>query len=184
MSTFIHVLTPSLPSDSIARNVLRSVALSTNSVAASVGPVIQQQLLALSPSPSQFPTSLGTHLGSGLDSQGMAHTPIASSMLSALNDLYNTQSLEGGFHNSSYDPLSFTSMDTSTSQGDHLINSLLSNQSYHDYGTPWNQSFDFSHYINLDPPPVSSESLRMPKHAVGELGPEHSSEPVKAETSP
>lgn len=161
-------------------NVLRSVALSTNSVAASVEPVIQQQFLALSPGQSQFPNGLASHLDPSSHHHALAHTPTTSSMLSALNDSYNTHPLEGGFHNSSYDPLSFTSMDTSTSQADHLINSLPSGQSYHDFGASGNQSYDFSQDINLDPPSSSSEPIHTPEHSVGELA---SDEQIKAETS-
>ena len=70
----ICVLTPVTPSDWIALNVLRNVALSTNSVAASVEPVVQQQFFSLSPMPGQesFPNTT------------MAHTPTTTSMLAAL----------------------------------------------------------------------------------------------------
>lgn len=162
-------------------NVLRSVALSTNSVAASVEPVIQQQFLSLSPGPNQFPGGLGAHLDP--HHHGLAHTPTTSSMLSALNDPYNNHSLESGFHNSSYEPLSFTSMDTSTSQADQLINSLPNGQSYHDFGASSTQNYDFSQDINLDPPSVSSEPLHTPEQQVGDLAPEPSPEQIKAEVS-
>lgn len=62
--------------DWIAVNVLRSVALSTNSVAASVEPVMQQQFFQLSPMPGQ------EHFGSA--AQMMAQTPTTSSMMAAL----------------------------------------------------------------------------------------------------
>jgi regulatory factor X len=74
--------------DWIALNVLRSVALSTNSVAASVEPVIQQQFFTLSPMV-------------GADTSNMMnHTPTTSSMLAALNDPFPAGS----------DPLAYSSV--------------------------------------------------------------------------
>lgn len=67
-------------SDWIAVNVLRNVALSTNSVAASVEPMMHQQYFSLSPMAGQ--ESFGA-----LDvrpSHMMAQTPTTSSMLAAL----------------------------------------------------------------------------------------------------
>ncbi|KAL1659225.1 hypothetical protein GGF50DRAFT_65690 [Schizophyllum commune] len=61
--------------DWISVNVLRTVALSTNSVAASVEPVMQQQFFSMSPMAGQ--ESFGAP---GM----MAHTPTTSSMLAAL----------------------------------------------------------------------------------------------------
>jgi hypothetical protein len=68
-------------SDWIAVSVLRSVALSTNSVAASVEPMMQQQFFSLSPMAGQ------ENFGANLDvrnSNAMAVTPTTSSMLAAL----------------------------------------------------------------------------------------------------
>jgi regulatory factor X len=68
-------------------NVLRSVALSTNSVAASVEPVMQQQFFTLSPMPGQesfSATALEPPPRGGNMSNGMLHTPTTSSMLAAL----------------------------------------------------------------------------------------------------
>lgn len=62
--------------DWIALSVLRSVALSTNSVAASVEPVMQQQFFSLSPMAGQENFGAGGHV--------LAHTPTTSSMLAAL----------------------------------------------------------------------------------------------------
>ncbi|EKM59063.1 uncharacterized protein PHACADRAFT_25186 [Phanerochaete carnosa HHB-10118-sp] len=66
--------------DWIALNVLRNVALSTNSVAASVEPMMQQQFFTLSPMAGQ------ESFGNPLDVRPgmMAHTPTTSSMLAAL----------------------------------------------------------------------------------------------------
>lgn len=67
-------------SDWIALNVLRNVALSTNSVAASVEPMMQQQFFSLSPMAGQ------ESFGNPLDVRPsmMANTPTTSSMLAAL----------------------------------------------------------------------------------------------------
>ncbi|THH11732.1 hypothetical protein EW145_g448 [Phellinidium pouzarii] len=75
--------------DWIALNVLRTVALSTNSVAASVEPVIQQQFFTLSPLQSQDQFAPG----------GSAHTilgdaPTTSSMLAALHDPFGNGPLD------------------------------------------------------------------------------------------
>lgn len=76
-----HFLT--LNSDWIALNVLRAVALSTNSVAASVEPVIQQQFFTLSP-----PMASGDYSGTTGLVPGpiMDHNPASNSILAALND--------------------------------------------------------------------------------------------------
>ncbi|PVF93725.1 hypothetical protein CPB86DRAFT_818571 [Serendipita vermifera] len=68
--------------DWIALNVLRAVALSTNSVAASVEPVIQQQFFSLSP-----PMAAGTEYAAtaGMGGAIMDHTP-TNSILAALNE--------------------------------------------------------------------------------------------------
>jgi regulatory factor X len=65
--------------DWIALNVLRAVALSTNSVAASVEPVIQQQFFSLSP-PTEYAATAGMGGASIMD-----HTP-TNSILAALNE--------------------------------------------------------------------------------------------------
>ena len=68
-------------SDWIALNVLRAVALSTNSVAASVEPVIQQQFFTISP-----PMGSGQDYVPGMGGNViMDHTP-TNSILAALND--------------------------------------------------------------------------------------------------
>ncbi|KIO29528.1 hypothetical protein M407DRAFT_70388 [Tulasnella calospora MUT 4182] len=98
--------------DWIALNVLRSVALSTNSVQASVEPVMQPQYLALSPMPGQEFTGTATSTGnavlpthahhSSLTAQLMDHTPTTTSMLAALQDFNGTQqgtsSTQGAHH--------------------------------------------------------------------------------------
>jgi regulatory factor X len=74
-------------------NVLRSVALSTNSVAASVEPVMQQQFFTLSPMPGQESFSVASLEPPPRAQNGMLHTPTTSSMLAALqNDAFPVDS--------------------------------------------------------------------------------------------
>ncbi|KAL1747446.1 hypothetical protein HDZ31DRAFT_31838 [Schizophyllum fasciatum] len=90
--------------DWISVNVLRTVALSTNSVAASVEPVMQQQFFSMSPMAGQ--ESFGAP---GM----MAHTPTTSSMLAALqNESFPGGPLDAqtGFSADAYASLSY--MDT------------------------------------------------------------------------
>jgi regulatory factor X len=65
-------------------NVLRQVALSTNSVAASVEPVMQQQYFTLSPMAGQEHFSGNLDVPPPRPMNGMIHTPTTSSMLAAL----------------------------------------------------------------------------------------------------
>lgn len=69
--------------DWIAVNVLRNVALSTNSVAASVEPMMQQQYFSLSPMAGQESFS-SLDVSRPPSHMGMAQTPTTSSMLAAL----------------------------------------------------------------------------------------------------
>ncbi|CAE6461602.1 unnamed protein product [Rhizoctonia solani] len=96
--------------DWIALNVLRTVALSTNSVAASVEPVIQQQFFTMSPmgdqdnlAPPDFANAMDTRMQSHL-------TPTTSSMLAALNDSFpaSLDASASAFHHSGpYDNMGF-----------------------------------------------------------------------------
>ncbi|CAK5262719.1 unnamed protein product [Mycena citricolor] len=156
--------------DWIAVNVLRSVALSTNSVAASVEPVMQQQFFTLSP-------MAGQETFGSLEvrpSHMMAHTPTTSSMLAALqNDPFPQGSLDPsstGF-SSDYGALSY--MDTSPTQDDSLPAVHNSSMSFGDFSNPAN-SFDvsgFSSELALHSSTPGSES-------------ENDVEPVKAEPQP
>lgn len=95
--------------DWISVNVLRTVALSTNSVAASVEPVMQQQFFSMSPMPGQ--ESFGA---AGM----MAHTPTTSSMLAALqSETFASGALDAqaGFGADAYASLSY--MDTPGAPG-------------------------------------------------------------------
>lgn len=93
-------------------NVLRSVALSTNSVAASVEPVMQQQFFTLSPMAGQ--ESFGAHLDVNRPPT-MLHTPTTSSMLAALQaDSFGVDSFGGDFVLPSY-------MDTSPAAPDDAM---------------------------------------------------------------
>jgi hypothetical protein len=128
-----------LSSDWIAVNVLRSVALSTNSVAASVEPVMQQQFFSLSP-------MAGQENFNGMDVRPqhlMAHTPTTSSMLAALqNDTFPSGSLDPStstFNSDAYGSMSY--MDTSTTQDSSLQNVHSSDLAFPDFSVPGN-SFD------------------------------------------
>jgi regulatory factor X len=118
-------------------NVLRSVALSTNSVAASVEPVMQQQFMSLSPMAGQ--ESFGQHLDVNRG-QAMLHTPTTSSMLAALQaDSFAVDSFAADFVLPSY-------MDTSPAAPDDVMPGSLSQSSgmsFHDFAGSSN-AFDVS----------------------------------------
>lgn len=155
-------------SDWIAVNVLRSVALSTNSVAASVEPVMQQQFFSLSPMAGQ--DSFGS-----LDARPqhlMAHTPTTSSMLAALqHDSYGSGSLD---HTSSFGPDAYGSMsymDTTSNQDDALGSGHQSGLSFSDF-TGSGGGFDVS---------FSAQDLGMNAPVTPASEGEHESDPVKSE---
>ncbi|CCM02491.1 uncharacterized protein FIBRA_04592 [Fibroporia radiculosa] len=159
--------------DWIALNVLRSVALSTNSVAASVEPVMQQQFFL-------SPMSGHENFGQSLDvnHSAMSHTPTTSSMLAALQqDTFGNGSLDptsGAFGADTFSSLAF--MDTSPTQEDSLPVHSSSVQ-FSDYVST-SSAFDtaaFTHEIGIHsasgtPPSTGSE-------------PDNSPEPVKSEAS-
>ncbi|KAL0579697.1 hypothetical protein V5O48_002327 [Marasmius crinis-equi] len=124
--------------DWIAVNVLRSVALSTNSVAASVEPMMQQQFFSLSP-------MAGQENFNSLDVRPqhlMAHTPTTSSMLAALqNDPFPAGSIDpsASFNSDGYGGLSY--MDTSAANDASLPNVHSSDLAFNDFSSSVN-SFD------------------------------------------
>ncbi|KAJ8086643.1 hypothetical protein AAF712_001975 [Marasmius tenuissimus] len=124
--------------DWIAVNVLRSVALSTNSVAASVEPMMQQQFFSLSP-------MAGQENFNSLDVRPqhlMAHTPTTSSMLAALqSDTFPAGSIDpsASFNSDAYNGLSY--MDTTASNDAPLSNVHSSDLSFGDFSSSVN-SFD------------------------------------------
>jgi regulatory factor X, other len=115
--------------------VLRSVALSINSVAASVEPVMQQQFFSLSP-------MAGQENFNSMDVRPppFAHTPTTSSMLAALqNDFPSSlDPANGGFSDNGYGY-----MDTSAPQDDTLPAVHASGLAFPDFSAPGN-SFDVS----------------------------------------
>ncbi|KIP10624.1 hypothetical protein PHLGIDRAFT_115381 [Phlebiopsis gigantea 11061_1 CR5-6] len=145
--------------DWIALNVLRNVALSINSVAASVEPVMQQQFFSLSPMAGQ------DNFGNPLDVRPglIAHTPTTSSMLAALQADNFGGSLDAS---SSFGHDAFASMtfvDTAGTPDDSLaLNG--SGLSFSDY-VSGPSGFDVSGFTHPDmglgasgtPPPTSSE---------------------------
>jgi regulatory factor X, other len=142
------------------------VALSTNSVAASVEPVMQQQFFTLSPMPGQESFS-----AIDVRPQHMiAHTPTTSSMLAALQqDPFPTPSLDptsSAFNSDAYGSLSY--MDTSASQDDSGHSSGLSFPDFPGAGN----AFDVGGF----PPP----ELGMNSGASSNES-DHDPEPVKTE---
>ncbi|OBZ76593.1 Transcription factor RFX3 [Grifola frondosa] len=147
--------------DWIALNVLRNVALSTNSVAASVEPVMQQQFFTLSPMPGQ------ESFGNPLDVRPhpvMAHTPTTSSMLAALQADNFGGSLDPtstAFGSDAFGSLSY--MDTTSPQDDLPVHS--SALTFPDY-VSGSSAFDVAAFTPQDlgisasgtPPSASSES--------------------------
>jgi len=152
--------------DWIAVNVLRSVALSTNSVAASVEPVMQQQFFTLSP-------MAGQENFNSMDVRPqhlMAHTPTTSSMLAALqNDPFPAGGLDpsSSAFNSDYGTLSY--MDTSASQDDSLPAVHQSSLSFGDFSGSGNTFDGFP------------QDLGMHSSATPSSDPENDPEPVKTE---
>jgi regulatory factor X len=157
--------------DWIAVNVLRSVALSTNSVAASVEPVMQQQFFSLSP-------MVGQESFNAMDVRPqhlMANTPTTSSMLAALqNDPFPAGSLDPSastFNSDAYGSLSY--MDTSSSQENPLPN-VQADLSFPDFSNSGN---------GFDVPGAFSQDMGMAASATPGSEPEHTgdSEGVKTE---
>ncbi|KAF8165338.1 hypothetical protein B0H34DRAFT_762477 [Crassisporium funariophilum] len=156
--------------DWIAVNVLRSVALSTNSVAASVEPVMQQQFFSLSPMAGQ--ESFGSM--DGRPQHLMAHTPTTSSMLAALqHDSYGSGSLDpssSAFNTDAYGSMSY--MDTSAAQDDGLGSGHQAGLSFSDFAGS-GSSFDVSSF--------SSQDLGINSSATPSSESDHEQEPVKSE---
>ncbi|KAF8914620.1 hypothetical protein CPB85DRAFT_1375413 [Mucidula mucida] len=153
--------------DWIAVNVLRSVALSTNSVAASVEPVMQQQFFSLSP-------MAGQENFNSMDVRPQhLMTPTTSSMLAALqNEPFSNNSMDGsssGFTPDGYSSLSY--MDTSPNQDDGHSSGLP----FGDFSGSGN-TFDVSNFTPQDLGMQSSTPSSEPDGVSGEP------EPVKAET--
>lgn len=146
-------------------NVLRSVALSTNSVAASVEPVMQQQFFSLSPMAGQ------ENFGS-MDVRPqhmMAHTPTTSSMLAALQqEPFPNGSMDptsSAYNADAYGSLSY--MDTSAPHDDSLPSVHQSGMSFPDFSGNGN-TFDVSGFNMSSSSTPGSE-------------PDHDAEPVKTE---
>lgn len=146
--------------DWIAVNVLRSVALSTNSVAASVEPVMQQQFFTLSP-------MAGQENFNAMDVRPQhLMTPTTSSMLAALqNDPFPAGSLDPASNGFNTDAFSY--MDTATQE-----DPAQSGLSFSDFsgGGP---SFDVSAF--------SSQDLNMQTSVAPGTESEHEPEAVKTE---
>jgi regulatory factor X len=136
-------LKPLLHSDWIAVNVLRNVALSTNSVAASVEPVMQQNFF-----------SLGADGGYGSmevrPQNMMAHTPTTSSMLAALQQEPYGPSLDAtgsAYNPDGYGPMAY--MDTGANHDDPLGSTHQSGLSFSDFTSPGG-TFDVPSFASQD----------------------------------
>ncbi|KAI0068866.1 hypothetical protein BV25DRAFT_1924986 [Artomyces pyxidatus] len=134
--------------DWIALNVLRNVALSTTSVAASVEPVMQQHFFTLSPMIGQ--EAFGNNMDSRSSHHLMNHTPTTSSMLAALQqEPYPSGSLDAAsaaYNTDNYGLPAY--MDTSASQDDPL-SVHQSGLSFSDYANSGN-AFDVTAFTPQD----------------------------------
>jgi regulatory factor X len=152
--------------DWIALNVLRNVALSTNSVAASVEPAMQQraqqqqphQFLALSPGGSSFAASSHSAIHPH-HSQMMAHTPTTASIIAAMGDPFGPSSglgLGAGMGPFAFDPMSFSTAGAGA----------------FDFGGPSQMSLDVQHTGSalVETSPNGGDSvMSSPNHRGGEI---------------
>ncbi|KAF8450724.1 hypothetical protein L210DRAFT_3609019 [Boletus edulis BED1] len=149
--------------DWIAVNVLRNVALSTNSVAASVEPVMQQQFFSLSPMAGQE---------SFTPSEARPQHATTSSMLAALqHDPFPTGALDAsasGFNSDAYGGLNY--MDTSVSPEDSIPSVHQAGLAFSEYATA--NTFDVT--------PFSTQDLSLSGHA---SEPERETDTIKAEAA-
>lgn len=155
--------------DWIAVNVLRNVALSTNSVAASVEPVMQQQFFSLSP-------MAGQETFASIESRPqhmMAHTPTTSSMLAALQQSsFDASSLDptgSAFGPDPYGSMSY--MDAAANQDDGLGSGHQSGI-FSDFGGS-GSTFDVSNFASQD---IGLSSAVTPASES-----DHETDPVKTE---
>ncbi|QRV87638.1 RFX-like transcription factor daf-19 [Ceratobasidium sp. AG-Ba] len=150
--------------DWIALNVLRSVALSTNSVAASVEPVIQQQFFTMSPMGDQDNLA-PPDFANAMDARMQSHlTPTTSSMLAVLNDSFpaSLDATASAFHSSAYDGMQFGQANQSD-----LIAPLAThhNVPFSDFGGPSNFDMPAFPQDAIPHPPSHSGS---PEPGLGE----------------
>ncbi|EJF61258.1 hypothetical protein DICSQDRAFT_106385 [Dichomitus squalens LYAD-421 SS1] len=157
--------------DWIALNVLRNVALSTNSVAASVEPVMQQQFFSLSPMPGQESFSNTT-----LDVRPagvMANTPTTSSMLAALQaDTFSAGTLDPSATTFGADTFGSLSYLDNTSTPEDALSVHNSGLSFPDYSS----TFDVPAFTPQDlgisasgtPPSASSDPENEPESVKSE----------------
>lgn len=148
ISRFVYNLPlTGINSDWIALNVLRNVALSTTSVAASVEPVMQQQFFTLSPMVGQ--ENFGSNLDTRSQHHMMSHTPTTSSMLAALQqDSFSANSLDAApFSHEAFGLPAF--MDTTTPHDDHL-GGVHTSLAFPDYVSGNNHTFDVAAFTPQD----------------------------------
>ncbi|KAL4081873.1 hypothetical protein V8B97DRAFT_1862803 [Scleroderma yunnanense] len=156
--------------DWIAVNVLRSVALSTTSVAASVEPVMQQQFFSLSP-------MAGQESFNGMEVRSQQHaihrTPTTSSMLAALQqDPFPTGALDTstpGFGSDAYGELNY--MNASVPSDDSISSVHQAGLSFSDYATA--NPFEVASFTPQDLSLASGTAAETDREA----------EPIKVETA-
>ncbi|KAI0750847.1 hypothetical protein C8Q80DRAFT_1154280 [Daedaleopsis nitida] len=158
--------------DWIALNVLRNVALSTNSVAASVEPVMQQQFFSLSPMPGQ--ESFSNTTVDVRPATAMAHTPTTSSMLAALQADTFSGALDPAATTFGADAFSSLGYLDGTSSQDDALAVHNSGLAFHDYGS---STFDVPAFTPQD---LGISASGTPPSAGSE--PENESELVKSES--
>lgn len=159
-------------SDWIALNVLRSVALSTNSVAASVEPVIQQQFFTLSPMTGQEPfPNPGAH-------SILNDTPTTSSMLAALHESFSGGPLDAAsnsFNSDSYVSMSYVEPNGTHDEGMSNVGNMFG-----DYNPT--ASFDVSSFTP-DLAGMGTDRVAPPSSSSEHSSPEHKGESVKDEAT-
>lgn len=154
-------------SDWIALNVLRNVALSTNSVAASVEPVIQQQFFTLSPMNGQEYTGAA-------QTTMLSETPTTSSMLAALHESFSAGPLDP--HSAdSYMSMGFVDpTNPSHDEGMPNVNGMFG-----DFGGP---SFDVPSFTPHDLG-LNNDASSVHSASSGHSSPEQKNDSVKDEKS-
>lgn len=152
---------------------MRSVALSTNSVAASVEPVIQQQFLTLSPMTGQEPfPNAGTH-------SILNDTPTTSSMLAALHESFPGGPLDStstSFNSDSYVSMGYVDPNAAHDEGMTNVGNMFG-----DYNPA--ASFDVSSFPH-DLAGINTDSIAPPPPSSEHSSPSQKSDSVREESAP
>ena len=160
---------------------MRSVALSTNSVAASVEPVIQQQFFTLSPMTGQEPFPATAAVAAAAASSGshpiLNDTPTTSSMLAALHESFAGGPLDAApstFNSDSYVSIGYVEPNAPHDESMSGVGNMFG-----DYNS--STSFDVASFTP-DLSNISNDSVPPPPPSSSEhSSPDHKSESVKDE---